>query len=338
MFAPGPLRRRALLAPSLALALVLALVLTGPSRAGAATSGSCAVAPTAGTFGVAVSAGGLQRSSLVYVPPGMDAGQPAPLLIALHGAYGNGAGMESYSGFSKLADADDFIVAYPNADGRFWNITAAPNQPNDVDFISALISTLKSELCIDSSRVFAAGVSNGGGMAALLGCDLSTEIDGIAAVAGDYDKLPPCHLRRPVPLLEIHGTSDRVAPYRGLKGQATVDGVPPFVAAWALRDGCTGMPATRRIATRTILFRWARCAKSSTVEHIRIVAGAHQWPGATPPDPGPPATISASSTIWSFFSSLSTSVPMSSLPPVGSTPGAPPPGSPTPQPSGGASL
>jgi poly(3-hydroxybutyrate) depolymerase len=58
------------------------------------------------------------------------------------------------------------------------------------------------------------------------------------------------------------------------------------------------------LTTRTVLFSWTRCARGSTVEHIRITGGRHQWPGATPPDPGPPATICASCTIWSFFDSL----------------------------------
>jgi polyhydroxybutyrate depolymerase len=294
---------RAVLALPAVFALALAFAVAGPARA-AATAGSCAAAPVPGTYGIGVSSGGLQRSALVHVPPGLSAGTPAPLLLALHGAYGSGAGMESYSGFSNLADTDDFIVAYPSAAGHFWNISGAASQPNDVAFISALITKLEASLCIDSTRVFTTGVSNGAGMVALLGCDLSTRLAGIATVAGEYDKLPACHLRRPMPLLEIHGTSDQIAPYRGRSGQATVDGVPPFVGAWALRDGCMGLPANAHIATRTVMFRWRKCSGAATVEHIRIIAGRHQWPGASPPDPGPAATICASCTIWNFFSTL----------------------------------
>ena len=40
------------------------------------------------------------------------------------------------------------------------------------------------------------------------------------------------------------------------------------------------------------------------VEHIRISGGRHQWPGATPPDPGPPSTFCGACTIWRFFSRL----------------------------------
>jgi polyhydroxybutyrate depolymerase len=310
--------RRAALAP---VAAALAFALAGPASAATAPT-ACASPPVAGTYNVTVTSGGLQRTALVHVPAALPAGAPAPLLLALHGAYGNGPGMQTYSGFSALADADDFIVAYPSAAGHFWNISGSAKGPDDVAFIRALISTLESTMCIDTTRVFAAGVSNGAGMVALLGCALSSQIDGIAVVAGDYDQLPSCRLKRPVPLLEIHGTADRVAPYRGKLGQATVDGVPPFVAAWARRDGCAALPGIRSIASRTVLFRWQRCAHAATVEHIRIIAGRHQWPGATPPDPGPRATISASHTIWSFFSSLGPQT----LPPAsgaGGTGGAP---------------
>ncbi|HWF72485.1 MAG TPA: PHB depolymerase family esterase [Solirubrobacteraceae bacterium] len=293
---------------ALAAALVVALAGAHDGRAAtptASTPTACATAPAAGTYAVTVSAGGLQRMALVHVPATLPTGVPAPLLLALHGAYGNGPGMQSYSGFSTLADSDDFIVAYPSSDGNFWNIGAAAGQPDDVAFISALITTLESTLCIDTSRVFAAGVSNGAGMVALLACDLSTQLDGIAAVAGDYSHLPRCHLKRPVPLLEIHGTADQIAAYYGSKrAHATADGLPPFVNQWATRDGCTGTPTTRRIATRATLVKWASCSRGTTVEHIRITGGKHQWPGATPPDPGPPATISASSTIWSYFSQI----------------------------------
>jgi polyhydroxybutyrate depolymerase len=338
VFMPQP-HRPSLWGPALCLVAVLALALVAALPARAAGSGAAPAAapaaacsaPTAGSFTVSVQSGGIVRQALVHVPAGIPAGTPAPLLLALHGAYGTGPGMETYSGFSSLADTDDFIVAYPNAAGHFWNISGASNQPNDVAFISALISTLESNLCIDSSRVYAAGVSNGAGMVALLGCDLSTHLAGIAAVAGDYDKLPACHLKRPVPLLEIHGTSDRIAPYRGKGAHATVNGLPPFVDEWAGWDGCSGSATSRPIATHTVMFKWKKCSRAATVEHIRIIAGRHQWPGATPPDPGPASTICASCAIWSFFSTLgaqSTSPapapPSTTQPPT--TGGAPPSG------------
>jgi polyhydroxybutyrate depolymerase len=299
-------RRLAILSMPVVVALAFAFSL--PARA-SETTGACSAAPVPGDSTVTLASGGLQRTALVHVPAGIPAGAPVPLLLALHGAYGNGPFMQSYSGFSTIADRDHFIVAYPSSAGRFWNISAAPDQPDDVAFLGSLMTEIESTDCIDSARVFATGVSNGGGMVALLGCDLATRLAGIAPVAGDYDTLPPCHLARPVPLLEIHCTADQVAAYFGRRGHATANGLPPFVATWARRDRCSGAPTSRTIAVRTTLFRWHNCAPDAIVEHVRILGGRHQWPGATPPDPGPPATICASCTVWSFFSKLTPAAP-----------------------------
>ena len=138
-------------------------------------------------------------------------------------------------------------------------------------------------------------------MVALLGCDLSGELTAIATVAGGYAKQPPCHPARPLSVLEIHGTADQVVPYYGPRRRPTSDGLPPFVNGWAARDRCTPRPSSKAIATRTTLFTFSGCADGAVVEHIRIAGGRHQWPGANPPDPGPPATICASCTVWRFF-------------------------------------
>jgi polyhydroxybutyrate depolymerase len=281
------------IAGSLAVAAVLAC--SAPSTAAV----PCSTVP--GDSTITLMSGGLERSALVHVPPGLTPGRRVPLVLALHGYHGNGPQMERYTGFSALADRYRFIVVYPTSAGTYWNSTAAPGLPDDVAFISGLIGALERGLCIDRTNVFATGVSNGGGMVALAGCDLSAQITAIASVAGGYSHQPGCDPARPVSVLEIHGTADQEVPYFGPLRRPTKDGVPPFVNGWVARDHCDPAPSERSIAVRTTLFTFARCAGGALVEHIRIHAGRHQWPGATPPDPGPPATISASGTVWRFF-------------------------------------
>lgn len=271
----------------------------------AASAGPCSSSETPGGHTVTLDVDGRTRTALVHVPAGVS-GRAVPLLVALHGYGGSGPRMESYSGFSPIADRSGFLVAYPSSAGRYWNSTAAPKLPNDVRFISRLITYVSQTMCVDSERVFAAGVSNGGGMVALAACELSAQIAGIASVAGAYNGQPACRPAQPVSVLEIHGTADQVVPYFGPRRRRTPDGVPPYVNGWVRRDQCGRRPSVHRLATRTTLYEWGACAGDAVVEHIKIRAGQHQWPGATPPDPGPPATICASCTIWSFFASLST--------------------------------
>ncbi|MGI8864481.1 MAG: alpha/beta hydrolase family esterase [Solirubrobacteraceae bacterium] len=214
-------------------------------------------------------------------------------------------GMEGYSGLSVVADRRGFIVAYPSSQGPFWNSTGSPRRPNDIRFIRSLIAYLRQSMCVDAARIYVAGVSNGGGMAALAGCELSAEISGYASVAGGYDGQPPCRPKRPESVLEIHGTADPVVPYFGAAHRWHV-GVPQFVAGWVRRDRCHGSASVDQPATRTTVLRWDNCA-DARVEHIRITGGRHAWPGATPPDPGPPSTICGACAVWGFFSSLSPS-------------------------------
>lgn len=240
---------------------------------------------------------GVRRIALVHIPPG-GSGARLALLVALHGYGGNGRAMESYSGFSGLADSDGFEVAYPSSHGLAWNTTGASRQPRDIAFLRTLIGALERDDCADPGRVFIAGVSNGGGMAALAGCQLSARIIGFASVAGAYAGQPPCRPSKPISVLEIHGTADQIVPY---DGNGTEPSVESFVRGWARREHCASTPSTHAIAPRTTEQKWSRCAGGETVAHIRILRGRHQWPGATPPDPGPPATICASCVIWSFF-------------------------------------
>jgi polyhydroxybutyrate depolymerase len=272
------------------------LALCATPAAGAV--GPCARSPAVGSHGTRFEG----RLVLIHVPQGLRGGRHVPLVLAFHGAGGNGAEMERYSGFSHSADLDHFIAVYPTAVGPVWNITGSGRGANDVLFVQRLLDRLEGTLCVDSQRVYAAGVSNGGGMVALLGCALSARLAAIAPVAGIYTGQPSCRTARPVSVIEIHGTSDLIAPYMGPGASASSPGPPPFVRGWVHRDSCARTARTFSIASRSELFEWTGCAGGATVEHVRIQGGTHQWPGALPPDPGPASPFCGACEIWSFFS------------------------------------
>jgi polyhydroxybutyrate depolymerase len=245
------------------------------------------------------------RSVLVHVPRGITGGRHVPLVLALHGAGGSGTKMEHYSGFSHAADLHHFIAAYPNAAGALWNSTDSQRGADDIAYIGAVITDLQRTQCVDPQRIFASGVSNGGGMVALLACALSSRLAAIAPVAGDYTGQPQCQPAGPVSVLEIHGTADQIAPYFGRGASASSGGPPPFVRGWIHRDRCSRSASTNQLGARTVAYRWGGCASGASVEHVKILDGTHQWPGALPPDPGPPNTICGACEIWSFFSQRS---------------------------------
>ncbi|MEA2479421.1 MAG: polyhydroxybutyrate depolymerase [Thermoleophilaceae bacterium] len=271
----------------------------GTAPATPAPSRACRLRPWSGNYVQHVESGGLQRTAVVHVPSKI-AGRPAPLLLGFHGSGGTGAFMQRYSGLSTVAGTAGFAAVYPSAAGPRWNLELSedPTRPDDVLFVRRLIDTLGGRICFDKKRVYAAGVSNGGGMVALLGCKLSSRIAAIAAVAGGYGDLPACAPDRPVSVLEIHGTADQVVPYDGRDGRGAAQ---VFAAEWAARDECPSDPVRHRVATHTLRYDWAPCASGTSVAHIALIGGEHAWPGATPPDPGPPAAIAAAPVIWAFL-------------------------------------
>jgi polyhydroxybutyrate depolymerase len=289
-----------------ALLALAAFVLALGGRAPAAPiapagGGGCATPPAPGDSPLTLTSGGLPRTAILHSPPGAGA-VPLPLLIGLHGAGGDF--FERDTGFSAIADDEGFYAVYPDAlqaDGRgAWNINDhRPGAPNDVQFISDLIDLVERTACIDPTRVYAAGISNGGGMAARLACQLSSRIAGIGSVAGGYSSLPPCRPANPVSVIEIHGTDDGTVPYAG--PAAGAGAVLPWVGSWAHRDGCRSAPQRSRTAPRVLRLWWTGCAGGTAVEHLQVTGGTHQYPGGLPPDAGPTSSISASWEIWSFL-------------------------------------
>jgi len=272
---------------------------------GAAQGGAdpCAQAPTAGDREIAVLSNGVERTAILHVPPA-GAGERLPLLVGLHGA--GGRFFERYSGFSVLADSEGFIAVYPNPIDEerghtFWNIyDHQPGGGPDVQFISDLLDYLESTLCVDTGRVYAAGVSNGGGMAALAACELSSRFAAFASIAGGYASLQPCQSTNPVSVVEVHGTADGSVPYNGYPPDGA-GAVLPWLAAWRGHDGCEGPAAVSSIAPRVERYAWTHCAEGTAVEHFEISGGNHQLPGGLPPDRGQTSTISATWLAWSFL-------------------------------------
>ncbi|WP_376796002.1 alpha/beta hydrolase family esterase [Thermogemmatispora sp.] len=254
--------------------------------------------------------GGVTRSYRLHLPPDYQPDQPLPLVLNFHGHGSNGKQQETYTGFSSLADRERFLVAYPDGllapDGKTgWNAYGPhPTPVDDVHFTSDLLQTLEEHWCIDLRRIFATGLSNGGGLTALLACRLSSQIAAFAPVSGAFYPLPAgCHPQRSVPILEIHGTGDFIVPYEGKPGL----GLPPirqWLEDWAKRDACQQGPVVFLVQGEITGEEWTRCTTPGIVVHYRLTGGGHTWPGSPIPLPYYGKTIhtfNATLAIWQFF-------------------------------------
>ena len=237
---------------------------------------SCA-APSPGDHRIAVEPG--RVPVLLHVPRRGPAQRP--LVLVLPGAGQTGDDMARYTGYSRLADARGFLVAYPTASGArpFWNVsTTQDGKPDDVAYLDKVIDTLTGPAaCADPARVGATGVSNGAGMTAVLACQAADRLAGAAPVAGGYSTLPDCRPRRPLPLLEIHGLRDEVVPYHGKPPDYAGD-VGRYLAGWRARDGCRMRAARSTPAHNVLELRW-RCANGLMLVHDRVIDAEHGWPG-----------------------------------------------------------
>lgn len=256
---------------------------------------------------------GQKREYLLYVPRSYDRAKPTSLVISMHGAGGWPAQQMKLSGWNRLADAHGFIVVYPSAaEGvgpRIWHVDRGGGLERDVRFISALIDTVRASYNIDTSKIYANGISNGGGMTFVLSCRLGDRIAAFGMVAA-AQTLPWswCPDRRPAPMMAFHGTGDHMIPYRGGTSWIAQSGFPNIVTwtkSWARRNQCGERPADSVIAADVIRRAYSECKDNATVVLFTINGGGHTWPGGTPmPEWWVGRTsngVDATSEQWKFF-------------------------------------
>ena len=225
------------------------------------------------------------------------------------------------AGMKATADADGFIVAYPQAaipsgSGFDWNVPGQPlvggahvpsGAADDVAFLTAAVTALEHRYCIDPRRIDATGFSGGARMTSQLGCDLSGRIAAIAPVSGV--RFPsPCPGTRAVPVVAFHGTADPVDPYAGNGQRYWTYSVAEAVRRWAAHDRCPATPATTAPSPTVQLATYAPCSGGAVVDLYSLTGAGHTWPGG-PPLPnrlqlelGPTSKfLDANTTMWSFF-------------------------------------
>jgi polyhydroxybutyrate depolymerase len=256
------------------------------------------------------------RDYLLYVPQSYDAAEPTPLVISLHGAAASPAQQMNLSRWNRLADNDGFIVAYPAGTGfpRSWQ-TFDPDEQleREVGFISGLIDTLQSAYNIDPARIYANGMSNGGGMAFVLSCMLPERIAAVGVVA-PAQTLPPgwCANRRPVPVIAFHGDADPIVLYAGGTMGGPFSPVRPvfpavrdWVARWGRRNRCAPSSVASAVTSDVTRLEYPGCANDAAVVLFTIHGGGHTWPGGEPlPEwfvGRTSRSIDATRQMWAFF-------------------------------------
>jgi polyhydroxybutyrate depolymerase len=234
--------------------------------------------------------GGYARDSLLHVPASYDPTKGTMLVINYHGYTSNAAEQVALTDMNPVADARNFIVAYPDGIGGGWNAGTCctetqPANVDDVQFTKDLLALLGSRYCLDPGRVYATGFSNGGFMSHLLACVMADTFAAVAPVSGVLGIDPSqCTPSRAVPVQDFHGTADPVVPYDGgpalkLLPPVVFRSVPSTMDIWRSNDGCLGAPTTTYQNGTATCTRWSDCNGGADVELCTLVGEGHQWPG-----------------------------------------------------------
>lgn len=218
-----------------------------------------------------------------------------PVLFNFHGLGDNCARWGPVSNFSIWANQPDtaFIYVYPcTVAGEVgWNAgTCCLNNSkvDEVAFVRAIFqSLLDSGARVDKSRVWSTGMSNGGFMTEMLGCQASDIFTGIASVTGDTIVLPggaqgllncdKSYTATSLKVLHIHGTADALVPWNGWP-VLQFPAIPLDVQSWALRIGCQNVSYNTWTTGPYHNLIYDQCqTDDSLVEFVIVDGGAHTW-------------------------------------------------------------
>jgi poly(hydroxyalkanoate) depolymerase family esterase len=237
------------------------------------------------------------RGYKLYIPSRRGGG-PMPLVVMLHGCTQDPDDFAAGTRMNQAAEELGFLVAYPaqsrqaNHNGCWnWFLTADQRRDEgEPSIIAGIVADIAARQDVDRRRVFAAGLSAGGAMAAILGARYP---DVFAAVgihsglaAGAAHDLPSALVamkagrpgapggRSTVPTIVFHGDRDKTVDARN-GAQAIADALASGGATEVVDErgkSPGGRKYTRRIYTR---------AGALVAEDWLLHGGGHRWSGGS---------------------------------------------------------
>ncbi len=290
------------------------------------------------------------RTYVVHLPQGYDSQQHYPVVILLHGRDQDAAEMARLTHFNEFADKDSIIAVYPNAVNGRWNFGANQLQPyrrgpyrrrgpfgpgypppgprqepgqrrpgagpaEEFPFFHRMLDRLATHYSVDTRRIYAVGLGEGGFMALRMGCNMADRIAAIATVAATMPKTLNCIPSRPIPVLLINGTEDHIVHYDGGRYR---DGLLHLLSAedsakeWARLNRCSEkpneskLPSLQKGSKDTKVYLFDGCHENAQVALYAVKDGGHTWPGGeqymSEKEIGKTShALNANETIWSFL-------------------------------------
>jgi poly(3-hydroxybutyrate) depolymerase len=166
---------------------------------------------------------GLNRQYIVYIPPNYNPSKPYRLVFSMHcmgSSATNSANNEQYYRLKPLDTAGNTIFVAPQGytDAMPWR----GGDNKDHTFFEDMVKLFKSELCIDTSRIFSVGFSFGAMFTNSLAQTHQDILRGVVVYAtADYNIYFPTNNGKPLAYMGVHGTADGTCPITS--GRASKD-------------------------------------------------------------------------------------------------------------------
>jgi len=255
---------------------------------------------------------GVAREYILYKPNNLK--DNAPLVFMLHGHKSSAEKIRAYSGMNPIADKNGFAVCYPQGlvdeNGfSYWNAELINLPADDIGFLSELAKFIQKEYRLSTKNTFVCGMSNGGFMSYTLACAKPDVFKAIGSVCGTMSGITwnNRNKSKPIPILQIHGTADKVVPIDGSMaipgGWGGAPAMDSIIVFWAARDNCTTTDSTF-FPQNTKAYYHRNGTNGNEVWYYKIDGWGHVWPGALSKDPNRVNNTgtNASSVLWTFFS------------------------------------
>jgi polyhydroxybutyrate depolymerase len=249
-----------------------------------------------------LSVNGISREYTIHLPPASNEKASVPLVLVFHGGGGNNKQVQRYMQMDPIADRENFIVVYPNGIGKQWNdgreFKESVSINDDVQFISQLLDSMLQHFHVDSKRIFATGISNGGFFSIYLSLRLNKRLLAVAPVCASipariYSWFFP---EKPISILIINGTKDPLVPYNGgtVGNRMTGDRgdcmpTDSMISRYVRINQTTTSPViislpdnNKRDGCTAIEYTYAGGMDGTIVRLVKINNGGHTLPGGYP--------------------------------------------------------
>ena len=266
---------------------------------------------------------GTAREYMLYVPNTIK--PQAPLIFVLHGLGSTNSHIRDYSQMDLVANKNGFVVCYPQGTGStkntihtkkgsfFWNVGYEIHKNevvDDVSFLTSLAVYLQQEYDLDPEKTFCTGMSNGGDMSYLLGCQAPEVFKAIASITGCMMEwiYKSCDNNSPIPVFQIHGTKDNITYYDGdIKNRdrwGAYLGVESTIQFWVDHNMCSKsiidtIGFVNNESRYIIREKFLNGIDENEVWLYKVINGGHDWVQKSLEK-----NFNTSEEIWKFFEHL----------------------------------